>query len=117
MHAGPRRASQLPFTDLVKKAYRFSQDQPKRQLAYLQETPGISWDKEKGKGDPFYYFAISVSFRRVEVDILQAASACCVWISLTICSSLNPGIRPGSGVALSRAGVDPLRKEYQNTES
>ncbi len=33
-------------------------------------TPGIGWDKEKGRGKPFYYFAFGMAATEVLVDIL-----------------------------------------------
>jgi len=34
------------------------------------KTPGIYFDREKGQGNPFYYFAYGMSVSEVEIDIL-----------------------------------------------
>ncbi|MBK7214676.1 MAG: molybdopterin-dependent oxidoreductase [Bacteroidales bacterium] len=34
-------------------------------------TPGIHWDKDKGRGNPFYYFAFGMAVSEVEVDLLN----------------------------------------------
>ena len=50
------------------------------QTAYLNQislsatgfykTPGIYYDKQKGKGKPFHYFAFGMAVSEVELDIL-----------------------------------------------
>ncbi len=37
-------------------------------------TPTIGWDKEKGRGKPFYYYAFGMAVTEVLVDVLQAAT-------------------------------------------
>jgi xanthine dehydrogenase molybdopterin-binding subunit B len=37
------------------------------------KTPGVHFDREKGRGNPFYYFAFGMSVTEVEVDTLTGA--------------------------------------------
>ncbi len=57
----------VSFKDVVSKAY-FSQ--VSLSAAGYYKTPGIHWDKEKGKGKPFYYFSYGMAVSEVEVDVL-----------------------------------------------
>lgn len=57
----------IPFVDLIKKAYLL---QTSLSATGYYRTPGIHWDKDKGKGNPFYYFAFGMAVSEVEVDIL-----------------------------------------------
>ncbi|MBK7172139.1 MAG: xanthine dehydrogenase molybdopterin binding subunit [Bacteroidales bacterium] len=57
----------ISFNDLISKAY-FSQISLSATGYY--KTPGIYWDKDKGKGNPFYYFAFGMAVSEVELDIL-----------------------------------------------
>ena len=83
----------IPFTDLVKKAYLM---QTSLSATGYYKTPGIHWDKEKGKGNPFYYFAFGMSVSGVEVDILTGCvSLLRVDIINDAGSTLNPGIDLG----------------------
>ena len=52
---------------MVKLAY-----QNRVQLSALgfYKTPNIHWDREKGKGEPFYYFAYGAAVSEVSLDIL-----------------------------------------------
>ncbi|MGI8747388.1 MAG: molybdopterin cofactor-binding domain-containing protein, partial [Deinococcus sp.] len=55
----------LDFTDLVHDAYM-----RRTQLwaAGYYRTPGLHWDKEQMRGEPFKYFAYGASVSEVEVD-------------------------------------------------
>ena len=57
----------ISFCDLVTLAY-----QNRVQLSALgfYKTPNIHWDREKGKGQPFYYFAYGAAVSEVTLDTL-----------------------------------------------
>lgn len=57
----------MSFKELIKLAYmaRISLS-----ASGFYKTPKISWDVEKGKGRPFYYFAYGAACAEVEIDIL-----------------------------------------------
>ncbi len=38
------------------------------------KTPNIHWDREKGKGEPFFYFAYGAAISEVSVDLLTGES-------------------------------------------
>jgi xanthine dehydrogenase molybdopterin binding subunit/xanthine dehydrogenase small subunit len=59
-------------------------------------TPGISWDWDKSKGHPFYYFACGAAVSEVEVDGYSGMSRVLrVDIVHDVGSSLNPGVDRG----------------------
>ena len=58
---------EIAFTDLVKAAY-FARVQ--LSAAGFYKTPKIHWDRDKGEGHPFYYFAYGASCSEVSVDTL-----------------------------------------------
>ncbi len=57
----------IPFADFVKKAY-FARVQ--LSAAGFYKTPDIHWDREKGQGRPFFYFAYGASVSEVSIDTL-----------------------------------------------
>jgi xanthine dehydrogenase molybdopterin binding subunit len=57
----------ISFRELVQKAYL---SQVSLSSTGYYRTPGIHWDKEKGTGNPFYYFAFGMSVSEVETDLL-----------------------------------------------
>ena len=57
----------LDFRELIQKAYL---SQVSLSATGYYRTPGIHWDKEKGTGNPFYYFAFGMSVSEVETDLL-----------------------------------------------
>jgi xanthine dehydrogenase large subunit len=69
---GPAGAARtLPFAELVQAAY----------LARVQlwsdgfyATPGLSWDREKMQGNPFFYFAYGAAMSEVVIDTLTGES-------------------------------------------
>lgn len=57
----------IPFTDLISQAYL---NQVSLSTTGFYKTPGIYFDRETGKGNPFYYFAYGMAVSEVEVDVL-----------------------------------------------
>lgn len=57
----------IPFPKLIKAAYLA---QVSLSATGFYKTPGIYYDKEAGKGNPFYYFAYGMAVTEVEADIL-----------------------------------------------
>ncbi len=57
----------LPFSALVAQAY---QDRVQLWSDGFYATPGLSWDREKLQGRPFYYFAYGAAVSEVLVDTL-----------------------------------------------
>ena len=57
----------LSFSDLVSLAYKH-----RVQLSALgfYKTPNIHWDREKGKGEPFYYYSYGAAVSEVSLDTL-----------------------------------------------
>jgi len=83
----------IPFPELVKIAYL---NQISLSATGYYRTPGIFWDKEKGRGNPFYYFAFGMSVSEVEVDLLTGhVTLLRTDIINDSGSSLNPAIDLG----------------------
>jgi len=61
----------IAFHDLVKQAYL---NQLSLSATGFYKTPGIFYDRELGKGNPFYYYAYGMAVSEVEVDILTGES-------------------------------------------
>ena len=59
--------TKISFIDLVKRAYL---NQVGLSATGFYKTPGIFYDRELGKGNPFYYYAYGMSVSEVEVDVL-----------------------------------------------
>jgi xanthine dehydrogenase large subunit len=57
----------MPFGDFIKQAYLA---RIQLSAAGFYKTPGIHWDRAKGKGRPFYYFAYGAAVSEVSVDTL-----------------------------------------------
>ena len=57
----------IAFGELVNKAYL---NQVSLSVTGFYKTPGIFYDRELGKGNPFYYYAYGMSVSEVEVDVL-----------------------------------------------
>ncbi len=57
----------LPFSAVVAQAY---QDRVQLWSDGFYATPGLSWDREKLQGRPFYYFAYGAAVSEVLVDTL-----------------------------------------------
>lgn len=58
---------EVAFADLVKQAY-FARIQ--LSAAGFYKTPKIHWNRDKGEGHPFYYFAYGASCSEVSIDTL-----------------------------------------------
>jgi xanthine dehydrogenase large subunit len=58
---------EIPFADLVKQAYMA---RVQLSAAGFYKTPKIHWDRDKGEGRPFYYFAYGASCSEVSMDTL-----------------------------------------------
>jgi len=57
----------IAFADLVSQAYL---KQVSLSATGFYKTPGIFYDRELGKGNPFYYYAYGMAVSEVETDIL-----------------------------------------------
>src|SRR5262245_48670675 len=58
---------EFPFADLIKQAYMA---RIQLSAAGFYKTPKIHWDRDKGRGHPFYYFAYGASCSEVSIDTL-----------------------------------------------
>lgn len=61
----------ISFSDLVKQAYL---KQVSLSATGFYKTPGIFFDREQGKGNPFYYYSYAMAVSEVEVDVLTGES-------------------------------------------
>ena len=59
--------SEMSFNDLVKKAYMA---RVQLSAAGFYKTPKIHWDRSKGRGHAFYYYAYGAACSEVSVDTL-----------------------------------------------
>jgi xanthine dehydrogenase large subunit len=57
----------VPFGELTKKAYAA---RVHLSAAGFYKTPKLHWDREKGEGRPFFYYAYGASCSEVMIDIL-----------------------------------------------
>jgi xanthine dehydrogenase molybdopterin-binding subunit B len=95
---GVARAPQAPgveiaFEDVASRAYM---KQVQLSATGFYRTPGIGYDKAKGRGKPFYYFAYGAAVSEVEVDGLTGMKRVRrVDILHDVGDSLNPGIDRG----------------------
>ncbi|MGN6583367.1 MAG: xanthine dehydrogenase molybdopterin binding subunit [Rhizobiaceae bacterium] len=58
---------EIPFAELVKQAY---EARVQLSAAGFYKTPKIHWDRDKGRGHPFYYFAYGAACSEVSIDTL-----------------------------------------------
>ncbi|MFJ6324319.1 MULTISPECIES: xanthine dehydrogenase molybdopterin binding subunit [unclassified Rhizobium] len=58
---------EMPFDDLVKKAYMA---RVQLSAAGFYKTPKIHWDRSKGRGHAFYYYAYGAACSEVSIDTL-----------------------------------------------
>jgi len=58
---------EVPFATLVRQAY---EARIQLSAAGFYKTPKIHWDRDKGEGHPFYYFAYGASCSEVSIDTL-----------------------------------------------
>jgi xanthine dehydrogenase large subunit len=61
------RDQRVPFQELVDSAYM---NRIHLSAAGFYKTPGIHWDRETGKGNPFFYFAYGAAVSEVSIDTL-----------------------------------------------
>ena len=57
----------ISFPNLVKQAYL---NQMSLSATGFYKTPGIHFDRDLGKGNPFYYYAYGMAVSEVELDVL-----------------------------------------------
>jgi xanthine dehydrogenase large subunit len=83
----------VPFPDLIKAAY---QARVQLSAAGFYKTPKIHWDREAGRGHPFYYFAYGAAVSEVAIDTLTGEYQVeRVDILHDVGRSLNPAIDRG----------------------
>lgn len=83
----------VPFERVVDRAYM---KQVQLSASGFYRTPGIGYDKSKGKGKPFYYFAYGAAVSEVEVDGYSGMKrVLAVDILHDVGESLNPGVDRG----------------------
>ncbi|WP_349365698.1 MAG: xanthine dehydrogenase molybdopterin binding subunit [Nitratireductor rhodophyticola] len=58
---------EIPFADLIREAYMA---RIQLSAAGFYKTPNIHWDRDKGQGRPFYYFAYGAACAEVSIDTL-----------------------------------------------
>lgn len=83
----------LAFAEVVERAYM---TQVSLSASGYYRTPGLAYDKAKGHGIPFYYYAYGVAVAEVEVDALSGMKRVLrVDILQDVGSSLNANIDRG----------------------
>ena len=83
----------IPFERVVDRAYM---KQVNLSAQGFYRTPGIGYDKSKGNGKPFYYFAYGAAVSEVEVDGYSGMKrVVAVDILHDVGESLNPGVDRG----------------------
>ena len=83
----------VPFERVVDRAYM---KQIQLSAAGFYRTPGIGYDKAKGRGKPFFYFAYGAAVTEVEVDGYTGMKRVrAVDILHDVGTSLNPAIDRG----------------------
>ncbi len=68
--AAGRPEKRIPFHEITETAY-MNRINLGAQAYY--KTPGIHFDREKGKGNPFYYFVTGAALTQAEIDVLTGA--------------------------------------------
>ena len=83
----------VPFGELTKKAYA---GRVHMSAAGFYKTPKLHWDREKGKGRPFFYYAYGAACSEVLIDILTGEmSVRRIDILHDVGRSINPAIDIG----------------------
>jgi xanthine dehydrogenase large subunit len=83
----------IPFGELTKKAHA---GRVHLSAAGFYETPKLHWDREKGKGRPFFYYAYGAACSEVLIDILTGEmNVRRVDILHDVGRSINPAIDIG----------------------
>jgi xanthine dehydrogenase molybdopterin-binding subunit B len=86
-------AVHIPFVRVVDRAYM---KQAQLSATGYYRTPGIGYDRSKGRGRPFYYFAYGAAVTEVEVDGYTGMKrVVAVDILHDVGESLNPGVDRG----------------------
>ncbi|PIE14120.1 MAG: xanthine dehydrogenase molybdopterin binding subunit [Rhodobacterales bacterium] len=86
-------AQEFPFNTLIKMAYMA---RVHLSAAGFYKTPKIHWDRDKGQGRPFYYFAYGAACSEVSVDSLTGEyQVDRVDILHDVGRSLNPALDKG----------------------
>lgn len=82
-----------PFTEVVNAAY---QARVPLSATGFYKTPDIAWDRDKGQGRPFYYFAYGAALTEVVVDTLTGENRILrTDIVHDVGASLNPALDVG----------------------
>jgi xanthine dehydrogenase molybdopterin binding subunit len=71
VYAASHPETKIQFSELVKQAYL---KQVSLSATGFYKTPGIFYDRDLGKGNPFYYYAFGMAVSEVEVDVLTGES-------------------------------------------
>ena len=83
----------IPFGELTRKAYAA---RVHLSAAGFYKTPKVHWDREKGKGRPFFYYAYGAACSEVMIDILTGETKVRrVDILHDVGRSINPAIDIG----------------------
>jgi xanthine dehydrogenase molybdopterin binding subunit/xanthine dehydrogenase small subunit len=83
----------VALADVVEKAYM---EQTSLSATGYYRTPGLTYDRQKGRGKPFHYYACGVAITEVEVDGYTGMKKVRrVDILHDVGDSLNPGIDRG----------------------
>jgi xanthine dehydrogenase molybdopterin binding subunit/xanthine dehydrogenase small subunit len=91
--AGSDRNAGIPFEEVVKRAYL---DRVSLSVTGFYRTPGIHYDRAKGRGKPFHYYALGAAVSEVEVDGRTGMTRFLrVDILHDVGDSINPGINRG----------------------
>jgi xanthine dehydrogenase molybdopterin binding subunit/xanthine dehydrogenase small subunit len=86
-------AKKITFAELCDRAHV---EQISLSATGFYRTPDISWNKQTGKGKPFYYFAFGAAVTEVEIDALSGMKRVRrVDILHDVGDSLNPGVDRG----------------------
>ncbi|WP_435231504.1 xanthine dehydrogenase molybdopterin binding subunit [Pseudopelagicola sp. nBUS_20] len=83
----------IAFSEFIRMAYK---DRVQLWAAGFYKTPKINWNREKGEGRPFYYFAYGAAVAEVSVDTLTGEySVDRVDVLHDVGKSLNPTLDKG----------------------
>ncbi len=83
----------IAFADFIGKAYM---NRVQLSAAGFYKTPDIHWDRQKGQGRPFFYYAYGAAVSEVEIDLLSGENHVRrVDILHDVGNSLNPAIDLG----------------------
>ena len=86
-------AKRYAFADFIKQAYMA---RVQLSASGFYKTPDIHWDREKGEGRPFFYYAYGASVSEVVIDTLSGEYRVArVDILHDVGKSLNPAIDVG----------------------